>query len=63
MLILVSSLTSLMEVFLVSVNRSTIKPVLRGHRWDKEKWPCKTGDLLKEVQFILIFYDKKKVTF
>jgi len=30
----------------------TVKPVLRGHFWDKEKWPHKTSDLLKEVQFI-----------
>jgi len=30
----------------------TVKPVLRGHFWDKEKRPYKTGDLLKEVQFI-----------
>jgi hypothetical protein len=30
----------------------TIKPVLRGHLWEKKKWPYKTGDLLKEVQFI-----------
>jgi hypothetical protein len=31
---------------------NTVKPVLRGHLWDKEKkWPYKTGDLLKEVQF------------
>ena len=31
----------------------TVKSVLRGHLWDKEqKWPFKTGDLLKEVQFI-----------
>ena len=29
-----------------------VKPVLRGHIWDKEKWSSKTGDLLKEVQFI-----------
>ena len=29
----------------------TVKPVLRGHIWDKEKWPYKTGDLLKEVKF------------
>ena len=28
-----------------------VKPVLRGHLWDK-KWPYKTGGLLKEVQFI-----------
>ena len=31
---------------------TTVKPVLRGHLWDKEKWPYKSGDLLKEVQFI-----------
>ena len=30
---------------------STVKPILRGHHWEKKK-PCKTGDLLKEVQFI-----------
>jgi hypothetical protein len=33
----------------------TVKPVLRGHFWDKEKRPYKTGDLLKEVQFICNF--------
>ena len=27
----------------------TVKPVLRGHLWDKEKWPYKTGDLLKDA--------------
>jgi hypothetical protein len=28
----------------------TVKPVLRGHIWEKEKkCPYKTGDLLKEV--------------
>jgi hypothetical protein len=31
---------------------ATEKPVLRGHLQDKEKWSFKTGDLLKEVQFI-----------
>ena len=30
---------------------NTVKPVLRGHLQDKRKWPYKTGDLLKEVQF------------
>jgi hypothetical protein len=30
----------------------TVKPVLRGHLWDKKKWSFKTGDILKEVQFI-----------
>jgi hypothetical protein len=33
----------------------TVKPVLRGHLWDEKKWPHKTGDLLKEVQFIVNF--------
>ena len=28
-----------------------VKPVLRGHAWDDEKWSRNTGDLLK-VQFI-----------
>jgi hypothetical protein len=27
-----------------------VKPVLRGHIWNIEKWPCKTGNLLKEVE-------------
>jgi len=36
----------------VSVIPYTVKPVLRGHPWDKENWSFKTGDLLKEVQFI-----------
>jgi hypothetical protein len=41
-----------------------VKPVLRGHLWDKERWSFKTGDLLKEVQFIwnFLWQDKKKVT-
>jgi hypothetical protein len=26
----------------------TVKPVLRGHLWEKKKWPYKTGDLLKK---------------
>jgi len=31
----------------------TVQPVLRGHLRNKEnKWPYKTGDFLKEVQFI-----------
>ena len=30
-----------------------VKPVLRGHDLgSKKRWPYKTGDLLKEVQFI-----------
>ena len=47
-------------IFILEVEqkRNTVKPVLRGHLWDKVifstkiKWPYKTGDLLKEVQFI-----------
>jgi len=30
----------------------TVEPVLRCHLWYKEKVAYKTGDLLKEVQFI-----------
>ena len=29
-----------------------VKPVLRGHLWDKDKWPYKTGDVSKEIQYI-----------
>ena len=32
--------------------RITVKPVLRGHPCDQECAAYKTGDLLKEVQFI-----------
>ena len=41
-----------------------VKPVLRGHMWDKERWSFKTDDILKEVQFIwnFLWQDKKKVT-
>ena len=35
-----------------TVQTSTVKPILRGHHWDKTKYPFKTGDLLKGVQFI-----------
>jgi len=37
-----------------------IKRVLRGHLW-VERWPYKTGDLLKKVQFIwnFLWQDKK----
>jgi len=31
---------------------NTVKPVSRGYLWEKIKWHYKTGDLLKEVQFI-----------
>jgi hypothetical protein len=37
----------LLPVILIAV-----KPVLKGHIWDKEKVAYKTGDLLKEVEFI-----------
>jgi hypothetical protein len=30
----------------------TVRPVLRGHLWDKQKVAYKTGELLKEVKFI-----------
>jgi len=38
---------------LLSLKANTVKHVLRGHFWDKEKMVTKnkTGDLLKEVQF------------
>ena len=26
----------------------TVKPVLRGHLWNNERWPYKTGDFLNE---------------
>jgi hypothetical protein len=32
--------------------KGTVKPVLRGHNWDKENVPYKTIDLFKEVEFI-----------
>ena len=40
---------------LIVTKQKTVKPVLRGHLWNKEKWPYKISDLLKEVQFIMIF--------
>jgi hypothetical protein len=40
---------------LIVTKQNTVKPVLRGHLWNKEKWPYKICDLLKEVQFIMIF--------
>ena len=33
----------------VSILMYTVKPVSRGHLWDKKKWPYKTGDFLKNV--------------
>jgi hypothetical protein len=40
--------------YLTILPKYTVKPVLRGHDCkDKEMWSYnKTGDLLKEVQFI-----------
>ena len=42
-----------------------IWPVFRDHLWCKKKSPYKTGDLLKEVQFIwnFLWQDKKKMNF
>jgi hypothetical protein len=39
-----------------------VKPVLQGHLWYKEKVAFKTGDLLKETQFIwhFLWQDKKR---
>ena len=37
------------------VSIDTVKPVLRGHLWDK-KWPYNADDLLlREVQFLSNF--------
>jgi hypothetical protein len=51
------------QIFMVVT--CTVKPVLRGHNLDKEKVSSKTGknNIRKEIQFIEIFYDKKKETF
>ena len=38
--------------YIVLISIHTVQPVLRGHLWDKEKVVFKTGDLLKEVQFM-----------
>jgi len=43
-----------------SFRTNTVKPVLRGHLWDKENWPYKTGGLLQEVQFIWNFLSQNK---
>jgi hypothetical protein len=32
---------------LIVTKQNTVKPVLRGHLWNKEKWPYKISDLLK----------------
>ena len=29
----------------ILIDLYAIKPVLRGHRWDKEKWSLNAGDL------------------
>ena len=33
----------------IHLYENTVKSVLKGHLWNK--WPQKTGDLLKEVKF------------
>ena len=49
------------ESFLiVKEQNATVKSVLRGQLWDKEKWLYMTGDLLKEVQLYEIFHDKTR---
>jgi hypothetical protein len=40
------------EMIYTERKKCIVKPVLRGHLGDKEKWPYKTGDLLKEVYLI-----------
>ena len=40
------------KIQMTMILKCTVKPVLRGHLWPKKKWSFKTGDLLKEVQFI-----------
>ena len=48
------------------IQMDTVKPVLRGHHWNKEKnGLMRQGDLLKEVQFIwnFLWQDNKKITF
>jgi hypothetical protein len=47
-------------LWLLVQNVYTVKPILRGHLWNKEKWPYKTGDPLKEVQFIWNFLGQEK---
>jgi uncharacterized membrane protein len=32
-----------------------VKPVLRGQFWKKKQWLYKTGDLLKEVPFEIVY--------
>jgi len=44
---------NLVQINLIfSDNVCTVKSVLKGTFGTKKKWPYKTGDLLKEVQFI-----------
>jgi hypothetical protein len=46
---------------LLFIDPYTLKPVLRGHLWDKEKkWSFKTDDLLKEVSSYEIFCDRTR---
>ena len=33
----------------------TVKPVLRGHFWNKKKWSCKTGDLQRSSIHMKLF--------
>jgi len=49
----------------VNFHEYAVKPVLRGHIGTNQKWSSKTGDLLKEVQFIrnFLLWDCKRVAF
>ena len=39
----------------MSVLRITVKPVLRGQFLTKKQWLYKTGDLLKEVPYEIVY--------
>jgi hypothetical protein len=39
------------RLFMINFGIKLVKPVLRGHLWDKEKWSYKRGDLFKEIHF------------
>ena len=43
---------NVISIIIIANYLITVKPVLRGHLWDKKKGSFMTGDLLKEVQFI-----------
>ena len=42
-----SKSNEILYIVMVTYKVDIVKPVLRGHIWDKEKWPYRTDDLLK----------------